>query len=61
LRPVISEANVVAKRRTARDHHLTSTLERFLDERAALSRALALHRDAMERLSKTLSALTNGA
>ena len=54
LRPVISEANVVAKRRTARDQHLTSTLERFLDERAALSRALALHRDSMERLAKTL-------
>ncbi len=61
LRPVISEANVVAKRRTARDHHLTSTLERFLDERAALSRTLALHRDAMERLAKTLSTLTPSA
>ena len=61
LRPVISEANVVAKRRTARDHHLTSTLERFLDERAALSRALALHRDSMERLAKTLNGLTGGA
>lgn len=57
LRPVISEANVVAKRRTARDQHLTATLERFLDERAALARALTMHRDAMERLAKTLEVL----
>ncbi len=60
LRPVISEAGTVAKRRTARDQHLTATLERFLNERAALSRALTLHRDAMERLAKSLAKLTGG-
>jgi len=58
LRPVVSEANAVAKRRSARDQHLTATLERFLVERAALSRALTQHRDAMERLTRTLSTLT---
>ena len=61
LRPVINEANAVAKRRTARDHHLTATLERFLNERAALSRALTLHRDAMERVAKTLGTLTGSS
>ena len=57
LRPVVAEANAVAKRRTARDEHLTATMERFLVERAALGRALVLHRDAMERLAKTLAHL----
>ena len=57
LRPVVAEANTVAKRRTARDQHLTATMERFLVERAALSRALTLHRDAMDRLATTLAAL----
>ena len=57
LRPVVAEANAVAKRRTARDQHLTATLERFLDERAALARALTLHRDAMDRLATTLAGL----
>ena len=61
LRPVVGEANAVARRRTARDQHLTATLERFLNERTALARALAQHRDAMERLAKTLGQLTNGA
>ena len=59
LRPVINEANAVAKRRSARDHHLTATLDRFLNERAALARALTLHRDAMERLAKALGATEN--
>ena len=57
LRPVVAEANAVAKRRTARDQHLTATMERFLNERAALSRALTLHRDAMDRLATTLAQL----
>jgi hypothetical protein len=57
LRPVVAEANAVAKRRTARDEHLTATMERFLVERAGLARALTLHRDAMERLATTLGQL----
>lgn len=57
LRPVVAEANAVAKRRTARDQHLTATMERFLVERTALSRALTLHRDAMDRLATTLATL----
>lgn len=57
LRPVVSEANAVAKRRSARDQHLTATLERFLVERAALARALTLHRDAIERLAASLRQL----
>jgi methyl-accepting chemotaxis protein len=57
LWPVISEAGTVAKRRTARDQHLTATLERFLSERTALARALALHRDSMERVARTLGQL----
>jgi hypothetical protein len=57
LRPVVGEANAVAKRRSARDQHLTATLERFLVERAALARALTLHRDAIERLAATLGQL----
>lgn len=57
LRPVVAEANAVAKRRTARDEHLTATMERFLVERATLGRALTLHRDAMDRLAATLAQL----
>lgn len=57
LRPVVAEANAVAKRRTARDQHLTATMERFLIERAALGRALTLHRDALDRLATTLAQL----
>ena len=58
LRPVVAEANAVAKRRTARDHHLTATMERFLNERAALSRALTAHRDSMDKLASTLGQLS---
>jgi methyl-accepting chemotaxis protein len=57
LRPVVSEANAVAKRRSVRDQHLTSTLERFLDERAALARALIVHRDTMARAVNSLDHL----
>ncbi|HEY4320024.1 MAG TPA: methyl-accepting chemotaxis protein [Gemmatimonadales bacterium] len=58
LRPAVAEANAVAQRRTARDQHLTSTLERFLTERAELTRALNAHRDVMDRLARSLGQIT---
>ena len=57
LRPAVAEANAVAKRRSARDEHLTTTMERFVTERARLARALTEHRDAMDRISRTLDQL----
>lgn len=57
LRPAVDEANAVAKRRSARDHHLSATLERFLDDRATLARALVQHREALQRLSTALQQL----
>jgi len=57
LRPAVAEADAVARRRTARDQHLTVTMERFISERSALSRALVEHRDAMERLVRNLGDL----
>lgn len=57
LRPAVDEANAVAKRRSARDMHLSATLERFLDDRAALARAMVTHRDAVERLTDALHRL----
>jgi hypothetical protein len=57
LRPAVAEADAVAKRRTARDQHLTVTMERFISERAGLSRALGEHRAAMERLVRNLGDL----
>lgn len=54
LRPAVAEANAVAARRSARDQHLTATLERFLKERAALTRSLGEHRDSMNRLAESL-------
>jgi len=54
LRPAVSEADAVAKRRTARDQHLTSTMERFLGERARLAHALTEHREAMDRIARAL-------
>lgn len=57
LRPAVDEANAVAKRRSARDHHLSATLERFLDDRATLARALVQHREALQRLSAALQSL----
>ncbi len=57
LRPAVDEANAVAKRRSARDMHLSATLERFLDDRTALARAMVAHRDAIERLTESLHRL----
>lgn len=57
LRPAVDEANAVAKRRSARDLHLSATLERFLDDRSALARAMVRHRDAVERLTEALHRL----
>ena len=54
LRPAVAEANAVAQRRSARDQHLTTTMERFLTERARLARALAEHRLAMDRVARAL-------
>jgi hypothetical protein len=62
LRPAVEEANTVAKRRSARDQHLSATLERFLTERAAFGRLLMTHRDALEKVGQALHRLedTNG-
>lgn len=57
LRPAVAEANAVAKRRSARDQHLTTTMERFITERARLARALSEHRDTMNRLARGLDQL----
>jgi hypothetical protein len=54
LGPVVNEASSVAKRRSARDQHLTGTMERLVTERAELARALTAHREAMERLAANL-------
>lgn len=59
LRPAVDEANAVAKRRSARDLHLSATLERFLDDRATLARALMQHRDAVARLTDALQRLSD--
>ncbi|HEY8062579.1 MAG TPA: methyl-accepting chemotaxis protein [Gemmatimonadales bacterium] len=61
LRPAVSEADAVAKRRTARDQHLTSTMERFLGERARLAHALTEHREAMDRIARALDHLGNSS
>lgn len=57
LRPAVDEANTVAKRRSARDHHLSATLERFLSDRTVLARAMVEHRDAIERLTLAMHRL----
>lgn len=57
LRPAVEEANTVAKRRSARDQHLSATLERFLLERATMARALVAHRDALEKIGHALRRL----
>ncbi len=57
LRPAVAEASAVAARRSARDQHLTAAMERFMTERAGLSRALTVHRDAMDRLARALEQL----
>jgi hypothetical protein len=61
LGPAVDEANSVARRRSARDQHLTTTLDRFLDERAAFARALTTHRDVIEHLGDTLRHLDGSA
>ncbi len=43
LRPALEEANAVAERRSARDQHLSATLERFLQDRIDMERALVVH------------------
>jgi hypothetical protein len=57
LLPTVEEANTVAKRRSARDQHLSATLERFLSERAAMARALSSHRDALDKVGLALRRL----
>ncbi len=57
LRPAVDEANTVAKRRSARDQHLSATLERFLSERAAMGRLLLSHRDALTKVGLALRRL----
>jgi hypothetical protein len=59
LHPAVEDAYAVAKRRSTRDAHLSSTLERFLDDRSALARALIAHRDAVARLTGTLQRLAD--
>lgn len=54
LGPAVAEANAVAQRRSARDQHLTATMERFVIERSRLARALTEHRDAMARIARAL-------
>jgi len=61
LRPAVDEANTVAKRRSARDHHLSTTLERFLAERAAMARLLLSHRDALDKVGTALRRLEEPA
>jgi hypothetical protein len=60
LRPALDEAATVAHRRSARDHHLTATVERFLDERGALARAMTQHRMALGRLEEELRGAASG-
>lgn len=60
LRPALEEAATVAHRRSARDHHLTATMERFLDERGALARAMTQHRTALGRLEEDLRGAGGG-
>lgn len=60
LHPAVTEANAVARRRSARDNHLTGTLDRLLSERSALHHALVAHRDALNRLATTLHDLDAG-
>jgi methyl-accepting chemotaxis protein len=57
LRPAVEEANTVAKRRSARDQHLSATLERFLSERSTLARLLLSHHDALDRVAQELRRL----
>lgn len=57
LQPAVDEANTVAKRRSARDEHLSATLERFLSERAAMARLLLSHRDALDKVGSALRRL----
>lgn len=60
LRPALDEAATVAHRRSARDHHLTATVERFLDERGALARAMGQHRAALTELQEDLRRAAGG-
>jgi hypothetical protein len=57
LWPAIEEAKAVARRRTARDAHLTTTFESLVHERTTLGTALTAHRDAMDRLGEQLERL----
>ncbi len=61
LRPALEEARAVAERRSARDEHLTATLERFLDDRTSIARALATHREALDRVGTSLDRVAQRA
>lgn len=54
LRPALEEAHEVAERRSARDQHLSATLERFLQDRIEMERALAVHHEAIEKVGTSL-------
>ncbi|MGH7582878.1 MAG: methyl-accepting chemotaxis protein [Gemmatimonadales bacterium] len=54
LEPALAEANDVASRRSARDQHLTASVEQAFNQRTELGRALRLHYDAIERLGRAL-------
>ncbi|MDZ4258873.1 MAG: methyl-accepting chemotaxis protein [Gemmatimonadales bacterium] len=60
LNPAVEEAHMVAQRRSARDHHLTATLERFLNERAALARSLTQHRRLLMQIEEGLRSAAGG-
>ncbi len=61
LRPAVEEANTVAKRRSARDQHLSATLERFLTERSVMTKLLLTHRDSLDKLGQALRRLEEPA
>lgn len=54
LRPALEEANEVADRRSARDQHLTTTLERFLQDRIDMEHALVAHQEALKKVGLSL-------
>lgn len=57
LWPAVEEAKAVAKRRSARDTHLTATFDALVTERTTLANALSAHRDAVDRLGEQLERL----
>lgn len=61
IRPALDEAYAVAQRRSARDQHLTATMEQFLGDRADLARGLLRYRDAVEKLRRSLEGAARDA